>query len=640
VVYLKKLMLFTLFILLYLLTPLIVSAQAVNISSSILLNALLSTGGELKLIDDITLTSNSTVNNDTVLDLNGHVINTDGYSITAYGKLTIIDSSSEQTGKITGNSTYIIKIGDSINEGNLVLKSGNIDCSHKNYCVRAYNKGNLIIDGGKITGSYYPVIGGNITINDGLIEANKSVIYGNTNSLITINGGVVRTLTDHFGVSLSKPGSKLVMNGGKIEALYEDGEKGVGIGAFKDTEIIINDGEVVGSGAAIMGNGSVSGTNEGTNLKITINGGTITSTDGLAIYAPQPNGNTIITGGNITGKTTAIEIRAGKLTITGGTLKGGTDSYEVIGNGNGSNTIGSSIAIVQHTTKLPIEVNISGGTFVGNVPISESNPMNNSREDLNKISLNITGGIFNASGSKALDLADLSGDLITGGTFTNDVSEFVNEDTHYIKPNNDSTFTVLPYQNIIYENEEYKDIVHIDKALPGEVSTISKQDKEDYDTIVTIKDKDGNIINVSDNKFIMPDGGITVSVTYSFLYKFLSGENQTFKKDDIVIKTNGDINKLLRIDVNGKELDKSQYSIKEGSTILVLSKSYLSNLSSGTYSIDFVYNDGNLSTTFIIPKSSNIINPKTSDNINIYKTIFVISLFGIISSVVLLKKIK
>ena len=522
----------------------------------------------------------------------------------------------------------------------MVLKSGNIDCSHKNYCVRAYNKGNLIIDGGKITGINFPVIGGNITINDGLIEANGSVVYGNTNSLITINGGVVRTLTDQIGVSLSKPGSKLVMNGGKIEAIYEGGKKGVGIVAFKDTEIIINDGEVIGSSAAIMGNGSVSGASEGTNLKITINGGTITSTDGLAIYAPQPNGNTIITGGTITGKKTAIEIRAGKLTITGGTLKGGTDSYEVIGNSNGSNTIGSSIAIVQHTTKLPIEVNISGGTFVGNVPISESNPMNNSREDLDKISLNITGGVFNASGSKALDFEDLSGNLITGGTFTNDVSEFINEDTHGVRPNNDSTFTVLPYSSVIYENEESKDIVHIDRKLPGEISTINKQDKEDYETIITIKDKDGNIINVNDNKFIMPDGDITVSLTYRFLYKFLSGENQTFKKDDIVIKTNGDIKKLLRIDVNGKQLDKSHYSIKEGSTILVLNKSYLSKLSSGTYSIDFVYNDGMISTTFIIPKSSNIINPKTSDNINIYKTIFVISLFGIISSVVLLKKIK
>lgn len=623
-----------------LLIPINVKAQTIDVSSETLLRAFLSTGGDLRLTSDITLSSEVQVNSDSTLDLNGHTINTGDNSLSVYANLDIKDSSSNSNGKITGTTNYIIKVGSSSEKGVLTLESGNIDCSLKNYCIQVYSKGELALNEGKISAVHFPiVVSGKVTINDGVIEAKQNVIYGNTNALITMNDGIIRTLTDYEGVLLSKPGSKFIMNGGKIEALYEEGYHGVGIGAFKDTEVIINDGEIKAAGSAIMGNGSISGRNEGSNAKFTINGGTLTSILGLGIYAPQVNGETLITGGTITGEHSAIELRAGKLTVTGGTLNGNTEKYEVIGNSNGSNTTGSAIAVVQHTTKQPIEVNITGGVFNAYLPLSESNPMNNTEEDLSKIKVNISGGTFNSTGNKTVNLEDLRGNLITGGTYTHSVSDYINEELYGEKANN-TNLTVLPYKKIKIENEQYKDLINVSKLLPGQMATVNIPTNEDYLITVTLKTADGKDIVIDENnKFIMPNSDIIVFVNYNFLYRFLEGKDQIFNDKDLTVKTNGDISKLLRIEVNNKELDKSNYEIKKGSTILTLNNNYLSSLSNGTYNLKFVYSDGELNTTFII-NNNNFINPKTGDNILFYISMFVLSIIGFTGIILYIKKKK
>ena len=621
------------------LVPVSVKAQAIDVSSEVLLRAFLSTGGDLRLTSDLTLTDEIQVNSDSTLDLNGHTINTGDNYFSIYAKLDIKDSSTDESGKITGTTNYIIRVGSSSEKGALILDSGNIDCSSKNYCVRSLSKGEIEINGGKVLGKDLPLIaGGKVTINDGLLEAKQGVIYGNTDGEITMNGGLIKTLTDYEAVLLSKPGSKFIMNGGRIEALYEEGHKGVAIGAFKDTEIIINDGEILASSACIMGNGSISGKNEGSNAKFTINGGSLISTLGLGIYAPQVNGETLITGGTITGKSSAIEVRAGKLTVTGGTLNGNLEKYEIDPNDNGSNVTGSAIAIIQHTTKQPIEVNISGGVFNAYLPLSESNPMNNSEEDLSKISVNITEGTFSSTGDKTVDLEDLSGNFITGGTYTHNVTEYIDNELFGERDNNDNSVTVIPYRKVRSEDEQYKDIVDVSKLLPGQIGTVNVPIKEDYLITVILKDDDNNEIVIDENNnFIMPNSDITIYVNQIFLYKFLEGQDQTFKDKDLIVKTNGDISKLLRIEVNDKELDKSNYEIKSGSTILTLNKKYLSSLSNGTYRLKFVYNDGELDTTFII-NNSDSKNPKTGDNILFYILTLFISFVGIVGIGLFIRK--
>ena len=172
--------------------------------------------------------------------------------------------------------------------------------------------------------------------------------------------------------------------------------------------------------SAIMGNGSSH------NTKITIDGGELTGTTGYAIYHPQ-NGELNITGGTLTGGETGIEIRAGKLNLSGDaviTANGVPTKSD--SNESGPTAVGAGIAVTQHTTKLPLEVDISGGTISGYTALYQSNPENNDEEAQAKVKLNVTGGTFmTANGGTLAVYSENKNGFISGGRFSSDPSAYV-----------------------------------------------------------------------------------------------------------------------------------------------------------------------------------------------------------------------
>ena len=133
---------------------------------------------------------------------------------------------------------------------------------------------------------------------------------------------------------------------------------------------------------------------------------------------------TVEDGAQITGGT-AIEVRAGKLTVKGGTITGTGTATEVQPNGNGTSTKGTGIGIAQHTTKQPIEVTISGGKISGHTAFFESNPQKNEGDAQQKIELNIAGGEFTATngGTNAVSSESGKTNFVTGGTFSSPVNK-------------------------------------------------------------------------------------------------------------------------------------------------------------------------------------------------------------------------
>ena len=123
----------------------------------------------------------------------------------------------------------------------------------------------------------------------------------------------------------------------------------------KVSKLTVNGGSISGEIIGISGNGSQHGT------EITIYNGTINGGE-LGIYHPQL-GTMNILGGTITGPT-GIEIRAGELNVSGSAvIKGTAAPLEVYPSESGNTTTGAGIAVIQHSTKLPVIVNIEGGTI-------------------------------------------------------------------------------------------------------------------------------------------------------------------------------------------------------------------------------------------------------------------------------------
>ena len=141
-------------------------------------------------------------------------------------------------------------------------------------------------------------------------------------------------------------------------------------------------------------------------------------------------------------------------------------------------------------------------------------------------------------------------------------------------------------------------------------------------------------------------------------HKFLEGENQTYTKDEsknATFRIDADYSLFTnKVYVDDNLLDIESYESKEGSTIITLKDSYLKTLLVGEHTLKVVFSDGITSKTkFIIKEkdkseikkdtintieetksNGNSLNPKTGDNITTYITLFIISVLGIVASVI------
>lgn len=150
--------------------------------------------------------------------------------------------------------------------------------------------------------------------------------------------------------------------------------------------------------------------------KFTLNNATLTAAGGAGMYMAG-HGETVINGGSVTGDSTAIELRAGTLKLNGGTYTANAESYSYEANGNGATTEGAAIAVMQHTTKKDLSVEINGGEFNGAMTLAETNVQKNDPDP--HVELRITNGTFN--GGVTVDDCD---NFIADGKFTTDVTKY------------------------------------------------------------------------------------------------------------------------------------------------------------------------------------------------------------------------
>ena len=222
-------------------------------------------------------------------------------------------------------------------------------------------------------------------------------------------------------------------------------------------------------GHALYINGTIKETT-GNVPKITLNGATLTTQLGNGMYLAGYADTTIVdstitsTGEDSTG----IEIRAGKLTIEGNTtVTASQGEVEVLPNGNGSTSANVALAVAQHTTKLPIELTVTGGTFIGGAALNEMNPQKNNPEDIARVSLKVSGGEFIG----IINSEDFA-EFITGGHFSSPV------DQDYLET--DLTAELYSLRNTATPYSYYPSVEEAQAAAqPGDVVTDLSTVKED-----------------------------------------------------------------------------------------------------------------------------------------------------------------
>lgn len=185
--------------------------------------------------------------------------------------------------------------------------------------------------------------------------------------------------------------------------------------------------------AAIMGSGT-----DSSYPRINIKGGDITS-DTTALYLPQPNGVTTISGGTITGAT-GVEIRGGTLNINGGTITATGDELATEENGDGSTvTKGAAIAVSPYASAARLTVNVTAGTFSGVYAFYEANlNPDGASVDAVTMTVSLTGGTYDGNvGSERLT------GFISGGQYlAMPAEEYF--DANYTAQYTNGYFTVVP----------------------------------------------------------------------------------------------------------------------------------------------------------------------------------------------------
>lgn len=255
------------------------------------------------LINDVDLTTDDELEvikwQDIVLDMNGHSIkgaNADYKNIWVSGKLTIMDSKENSTGKIYAETPYQDGVYDKPlvqvdNNGEFVMESGHINsvpAGNRQFVIGAYNYSKVTINGGTIESGWYAINGS---------------IDGDQNTTITINGGTLVS-TSSYAISHPQFGTLTINNGAVV---YGAG----GAIDMKRGNLVVNGGIMTskgkgntgnwGDGTGGLGNAALNFCKPYGDVKAIIKGGTITAEGDAVLIDAQPT----------EGKTVALAIEGG-----------------------------------------------------------------------------------------------------------------------------------------------------------------------------------------------------------------------------------------------------------------------------------------------------------------------------------------
>ena len=102
-------------------------------------------------------------------------------------------------------------------------------------------------------------------------------------------------------------------------------------------------------------------------------------------------------------------------------------------------------------------------------------------------------------------------------------------------------------------------------------------------------------------------------------YKILDGANSSWPENtdgSLTIRGNGEMEKFQNVKVDGKIIDKKNYTVTKGSTIITLKVDYLKTLATGDHTFEIVWTDGSATTKFAVAKNKSGDNNKNNNNNN------------------------
>lgn len=227
-------------------------------------------------------------------------------------------------------------------------------------------------------------------------------------------------------------------------------------------------------------------------------------------------------------------------------------------------------------------------------------------------------------------------------TITNNKLELtMNEDKNVVV-----TYKKIPFTITVKDNANAT-------ITPNGVVNVNYGDNQDFVISASRGYKIVKVLVDGQSKELV-DGTLTISnitknlevevIVEKIVYNFLEGANQTYtisKDKELRFRIDADYSVFNNsVYVDGKLVDRNNYTSESGSTIIVLNQSYLDTLKVGEHTFKVEFSDGaEVETKFVVAQlEKQEENPKTFDNIGTSLLIGFISLIGLIGATIYLKK--
>ena len=379
----------------------------------------------------------------------------------------------------------------------------------------------------------------NIQLKNNL--TNKNVLEYQDLTL-DLNGYTITGTIDNLGsltIKSSKNGGKVVSTDGSAgqatiyvgdndaqvtgKFILESGtiinEKGYGVACFSGSTAIINDGEINSVSSSLSGNNTLG------SMNFIVNGGTLNTKYGPAIYMPGPVSLTI-TGGILNG---GISLRMGIVNISGGIINAATDNFDSLQkyykesvNAWLEDAIyvwgGTYISHDEGTTN-DLELNITGGTINNTNKLGSAVAIYDIGKVAQSIKVNISNNaklITNSNTRNAYDVLTLpeagvtdyvsgynnpnyTGKVITsisGGTYSTSMAKYISDE--YVETSINNEFVVA-------KKEVKIDTPKVDQTKPVDEISVGVIDNDELKNIL--------VKSIEDYKLDVADINAIVMVT-------------------------------------------------------------------------------------------------------------------------------
>lgn len=464
---------------------------------------------------------------------------------------------------------------------------------------------------------------GSITINGGRIVANGTTAAGIGSGgsgvscgQITINGGTVDAVGGlAAGIGSGFDGSNcagIIINGGVVSATGGTNASGIGSGNYNTGNVEFSTGN---NGHAAIFTSSISDQSNKDNWS-----GVIFIGDGGSIYGttvaptesftiPEGKTLTIDSGKTLQINEGVVATNNGKINVNdGGTYNGSQPtpnpvSYQIsFSFDQDALTVeyvdGNNEGYASHGSDLQFKININQYYYKTDSFEVKANgkKLEANNEGVYTVQ-NITSPTsITIDGVEKDDVAPVLSGIENGKTYCEPVEATVDE-TNLAKVTingvettvNDGKFTVNP--------------------AAGE-QTIAATDKAGNATTCTITVNDGHTY---------VDGKCSVcgAVDPTYTVEVTAGTNSTWKKgskEGLSFTSNAAYSYFQKVQIDGNDVDQSNYTVQEGSTIVSLNAAYLETLPVGKHTIAIVSDTGTATTEFTIVAAQENEGPVTNNH--------------------------